>query len=383
MDQSKYTLTEHLTELRARMIKGALGVLLTTGVALFFASDLLTAAVAPLQDILRQKNRVETVLVQPDAAKRSQLKSQLEDDPRVALRGDVATLAEAVAIGRRLAGEKKPLDLLLIAQAAIDGEAADALEGLEPAPSVAYLVPDARDPRIAELSLEGASVLLDPPKKAMLSRALRRAAATSGKVSSSDKLVVLSPLEPFFAYLKIALVVGLFLACPIWLFQAWRFIEPGLYAKERAFVLPVVLSGSALFIGGGAFAYFLMFPLMFDVLINQMMPAELTGSFTVDNYLSLLLTMTVVFGIVFELPLIIALLAGLGFITPQALIKFRKYWLILAFVIGAILTPADPLSQSMMAVPLVIFYEVGIIAAKILTRRREQRLTEIDRAPSS
>ena len=100
---------------------------------------------------------------------------------------------------------------------------------------------------------------------------------------------MLSPLEPFFAYLKIALVVGLFLACPFWLYQAWRFVAPGLYTQEKKVVIPCITAASVLFCAGGLFAYYAMFPMMFDVLVNQMMPASLTGSFTVDNYLGLLL----------------------------------------------------------------------------------------------
>jgi sec-independent protein translocase protein TatC len=164
------------------------------------------------------------------------------------------------------------------------------------------------------------------------------------------------------------------LACPIWLFQAWRFIEPGLYPTERGFVLPVVVSGSTLFVAGGLFAYFLIFPAMFDVLINQMMPGSLSGAFTVENYLSLLMQVTLAFGVVFELPLAIALLAALGVVTPAKLRKLRKYWIVMAFVIGGVLTPTpDPFNQSLMAAPLILFYEIGILLAGIMARRREAR----------
>ena len=111
---------------------------------------------------------------------------------------------------------------------------------------------------------------------------------------------------------------------------------------------------------------------MFDVLVNQMMPASLSASFTVDKYLSLLLRLTVAFGAVFELPLVITALAAVGIVSSEMLVTYRKYAIVLAFVIGAFLTPADPLSQIMMALPLVLFYEVGILSAKTLERRRAQ-----------
>ena len=214
-------------------------------------------------------------------------------------------------------------------------------------------------------------MILAPPRTAVVNRMIRRAAATAGKAAAVDRLVVLSPLEPFFAYLKIALVIGLFLACPIWLHQAWLFISPGLYANERKFALPVIISGSFLFIGGGAFAYFAMFPVMFDFLVNEMMPDSLVSSFTVSNYLGLLLRITVAFGVVFELPLALAMLAKVGLVNAERLASFRKYWLVISFILGAILTPADPISQLMMAVPLIAFYEVGIIAAKIVGKKPE------------
>ena len=120
-----------------------------------------------------------------------------------------------------------------------------------------------------------------------------------------------------------------------------------------------------------------MFPLMFDVLVNQMMPASLTASFTVDKYLGLLMEMTVAFGLVFELPLVMWILAAAGIVSPQAFGKMRKYWIVAAFVIGGILTPPDPLSQIMMAVPLLFFFEIGIIGAKILHRRRAEAIAPV------
>jgi sec-independent protein translocase protein TatC len=384
MDETKYTLTEHLTELRGRLIKSFLGIVVTTMASLAFAPDLLERAVAPLQVVLHDRNRVDTVLVHPDETRRRELAEWLGNDWNVRLRASLPSLETLRATASRAAAEKRPLDLVLVAAGAIGsdgGHAGDELEGVEPAPYVAYLVTDPKDPIVGELSLEGATVILDPPKKAALARTIRRAGSAAGKAARQEMLVVLSPMDPFFAYIKIALVCGLFLACPIWLFQGWRFVEPGLYPKEKSVVLPAALGGSVLFAAGGSFAYFLVFPVMFDVLINQMMPASVASSFTVDNYLNLLLMLTLAFGLIFELPLVLAIASGVGIVSPETLARYRKYAIIGAFVAGGVLTPtADPLSQLMMAVPLVVFYEVGIIAGRIIARKRQQRIAEAERA---
>lgn len=373
MDESKYTLTEHLSELRGRLAKSLLAVIITSSVALFFADDLLTLSIEPLQKALRSKSRLETVVIDDDQARREALVARLEGDERIRLVGNAGDIEELGAMATEAAKVKKPLDLVVVAASATDNlgtRAHDVLEGLEPQPHVVYLITQKYSATLQELTLDGISVMPAAPSPARLGREIRKAAAAAGKIARDDKLVVLSPLDPFFAYLKIGLVCGLFMACPVWLYQAWRFVAPGLYDKEKSVVGPAVTSASLLFIAGGAFAYFLMFPMMFDVMVNQMMPSALAASFTVDNYLSLLFTMTVAFGVVFELPLIIALLARVGLVTPEFLVKWRRYAIVLAFVIGAVLTPADPVSQIFMSIPLVVFYEVGIVLARIMAKKR-------------
>ncbi len=376
LDDTKLSLTEHLGELRMRLVKSALAIVVTTGGSLVFAPEILDYSITPLTDVLKARARVETVLVHDLKSDRGkELAERLGEHARIRFHGTFSALEpvkEAVDAG---ISKKEPIELVLVDAKAIGDDGAlvsDILEDAEPTPYVVYLVDDPKSDIVVELQLEGALVVLDPPRNAALNRIIRRAAAAAGKATSGDKLVVLSPLEPFFAYLKIALVCGLFLACPIWLYQAWKFVAPGLYTKEKKAVLPVISSASLLFIGGGLFAYYAMFPVMFDVLVNQMMPASLTGSFTVDNYLGLLLRVTVAFGVVFELPLALAMLASVGIVSAAGLKKYRKYAIVLAFVAGAFLTPADPLSQLMMALPLVVFYEIGIIFAVITERKRSR-----------
>ncbi|MBX2810819.1 MAG: twin-arginine translocase subunit TatC [Myxococcales bacterium] len=369
LDTTQYTLTEHLTELRSRLLKSLVAILLTTIGCAAFAPTILEYAVKPLQQVLADRNRVETLLVHGAGAEKIEL--ALSQISRVRYRGRVADIESAVSRIRQAASTRYPIDLVLISSQGV-GESTSLLEQQLASvnlPEVAYLVSDSQAPEVRDLQLEGAMVLVAPPRAAVLHRLVRRAAATGGKMQTGDKLVVLSPLEPFFAYLKIALVCGLFLACPLWIYQGWAFIAPGLYSHERNFALPVVLSGSALFVAGGSFAYYVMFPMMFDVLINQMMPASLVGSFTVDNYLALLIRVTIAFGVVFELPLALALLAAVGLVNAKSLRAMRKYAIVGAFVLGALLTPADPLSQGMMALPLIVFYEIGIFLAGVFGKR--------------
>lgn len=373
IDETPFTLTEHLTELRVRLLKALLAIVATSVACLAVAPQILDYATEPLRAVLRDGSRIQTLVVhhQPDAGK--DLESRLLAEERAEFRGRYDNLAAAVDVVRANTTARQPIDLILVSSPSIGADGAyvsDLLEGVEPAPFIAYLVDDPDSPAVRQLQLDGATVILEPVRTPVLMRILRRAAGAAGKANNPDKLVVLSPLEVFFAYLKIALVAGLFLACPIWLYQAWAFIAPGLYAKEKRVVLPVVLSASGLFLSGGLFAYYVMFPVMFDFLVNQMLPQTLAASFTVDNYIGLLLRLTVAFGVVFELPLVIAMLAAIGLVTPQMLVRLRKYAIIVAFVAGALLTPADPISQVLMAGPLIIFYEIGIILARIVGRPR-------------
>lgn len=369
MEDNKQSLTDHLTELRTGLIKSFLAIILTTGVALIFSPQLLDISIEPLQKVLEGRNRIHAVVIHPNKDHAKNIADKLAKSERVLFLGSVDTLKDLRPLAEKAQKESTSIDLAIVSAQSLGDDglmASDILDGLKPAPFITYTVKNAKDPLVAELMLEGANVILDPPRVAVVNRTIRRAAAAAGKSAAVDRLVVLSPLEPFFAYLKIAFVIGLFLACPIWLYQAWLFVSPGLYRHERKFALPMIVSGSILFVAGGAFAYFAMFPVMFDFLVNEMMPASLVSSFTVSNYLGLLLRITVAFGLVFELPLAIAMLAMAGLVTADRLAKFRKYWLVISFVLGAILTPADPVSQMMMAVPLVAFYEVGIIAARLV-----------------
>ena len=182
--------------------------------------------------------------------------------------------------------------------------------------------------------------------------------------------VFLSPTEAFWTYMKVAMITGIFIAMPVILWNVWAFVAPGLHKHERKYAAPFVLVGSLLFLGGGAFALFVIIPFAIQFLVNFGQEQGLKPMITISSYIDFIIKFTLAFGIVFELPVVITLLSMLGIVTPQFLSKNRKYAILINFVIAAILTPTpDIINQSLMAGPLCILYEIGIIAARIFGRR--------------
>ena len=184
------------------------------------------------------------------------------------------------------------------------------------------------------------------------------------------KMVFLTLTEPFITYLKVAFVTGLFLASPVIFWEIWKFIAPGLYPHERKYVIPFVISASISFIGGAFFGYFIVFPFAFKFLIsfaNQ----DITASLSMAKYFSFTTKMLIAFGLIFELPLITLFLSRLGIVTADMLKQWRKYAIVIIFIVSAILTPPDVMSQLLMAVPLIILYEISVIIARIFGRKKK------------
>lgn len=187
--------------------------------------------------------------------------------------------------------------------------------------------------------------------------------------STGNQLVFLSLTEAFWVQMKVAVIVGLFIAAPAIFWQVWAFVAPGLHTHEKKYAGPFVLIGSVLFIGGGAFALKVVTPFAIQFLLSYSRPG-LQPMISIGSYVDFLLKFTVAFGLVFELPLAITLLARMGVVTPAMLAKNRKYAILGAFVAAAILTPTpDAFNQALMAGPLIILYEVGIVSARIFGRR--------------
>jgi sec-independent protein translocase protein TatC len=187
----------------------------------------------------------------------------------------------------------------------------------------------------------------------------------------NTELVFTSPTEAFWTYMKVAMIMGLFIAMPIILWNVWAFVAPGLHKHERKYAAPFVIIGSLLFIGGGAFAMLVVVPFAITFLVNFGQEQGLRPMITISSYIDFILKFTLAFGLVFEMPVVITLLSMLGVVTPQFLSKNRKYAILINFVIAAILTPTpDIVNQSLMAGPLIILYEVGIICARVFARRK-------------
>jgi sec-independent protein translocase protein TatC len=186
---------------------------------------------------------------------------------------------------------------------------------------------------------------------------------------SGNTLVFLAVTEAFWVQMKVALFLGLFIAAPGILWQVWRFVEPGLHRHEKKYAVPFVTIGSLLFILGGAFSLLIVTPNAVAFLLSYARPG-LQPMISIGNYIDFLLKFTLAFGLVFELPLALTLLARMGVVSARTLARHRKYAVLGAFVVAAILTPTpDAFNQALMAGPLIVLYEVGIVSARIFGRR--------------
>lgn len=185
-----------------------------------------------------------------------------------------------------------------------------------------------------------------------------------------DRLIFTNLPEMFLTYLKTAFICGILLAAPVIFHQLWLFIAPGLYQHEKKYAIPFVLFSTILFVGGALFGYFVVFPFGFKFFLGfaneyiQALPS-------VKQYFSFSIKLLFAFGVVFELPVVSYFLSKMGIVTPEFLKKKRKYALLLTFVLAAILTPPDVLTQLMMAGPLILLYEIGILVAKMARRKKE------------
>ena len=190
-----------------------------------------------------------------------------------------------------------------------------------------------------------------------------------------EKLIFTNLPEMFFVYLKVAFLSGVLVVSPFVFYQLWLFIAPGLYQREKRYVIPFVVASTILFVGGALFGYFVVFPFGFKFFIgftNEYVKALPS----VKEYFSLSVKLLFAFGIVFELPVVLFFLTKMGIVTPEYLRRQRKYAILLAFIIGAILTPPDVITQCMMAVPLMVLYEIGILVSVMARKKTEQKAAQ-------
>jgi len=177
--------------------------------------------------------------------------------------------------------------------------------------------------------------------------------------------------EMFITYIKVALVAGVLIASPLIFYELWMFVAPGLYQKEKKLVIPFVVSSTILFVGGALFGYLVVFPFGFKFFMG--FSSEYVKALpSVKQYFSFSLKLLFAFGVVFELPVVMFFLAKIGLVTPKLLKQKRKYAILLTFVMAALLTPPDVITQCMMAGPLIILYEIGILVATFARRKKEE-----------
>ncbi len=193
-------------------------------------------------------------------------------------------------------------------------------------------------------------------------------------------LIATSVISPFLVPLKITLMAAFLLALPVVLYQVWAFVAPGLYTHEKKLVLPLVVSSTVLFFLGIAFCYFFVFGRVFTF-IQSFAPKSVAAMPDIEAYLSFVLTMFIAFGSAFEVPVVVVVLARMGLVSIEKLKSFRSYFIVLAFIIAAILTPPDVVSQLALAIPMVLLYEVGIWAAQLFIKSTPAPVE--DSSPSS
>ena len=181
---------------------------------------------------------------------------------------------------------------------------------------------------------------------------------------AGGKMIVTDVTGSFFVPMKVTMLVAFLIALPVVMYQLWAFIAPGLYLHERKLILPLVVSSYTLFIIGMAFAYFLVFPTVFKFMASYNAPLGAEMSTDIDNYLSFAMTTFLAFGITFEVPVVVVVLVRMGMVSLAKLKEVRPYVIVGAFVISAIVTPPDVLSQLLLAVPMTLLYELGLLIAR-------------------
>ncbi|MGB5062871.1 MAG: twin-arginine translocase subunit TatC [Candidatus Competibacter sp.] len=188
---------------------------------------------------------------------------------------------------------------------------------------------------------------------------------------AQSSMIAIDVLSPFLTPLKFTLVLAVFITIPWILYQVWAFVAPGLYQKEKRLALPVLVSSTLLFYCGMAFAYFVIMPIFF-AFITSTAPEGVAVMTDINRYLDFVMTIFFAFGVAFEVPVATVILVLTGIITPEAMAAKRPYIIVGAFVVGMLLTPPDVISQTLLALPMWLLFEVGIFVSRLLLRRRSE-----------
>ncbi|AMS33350.1 twin-arginine protein translocation system subunit TatC [Betaproteobacteria bacterium UKL13-2] len=191
------------------------------------------------------------------------------------------------------------------------------------------------------------------------------AAPMMAALPQDSKMIATGVIAPFFIPLKIAMMTAFLIALPVILYQLWAFVAPGLYKHEKRFVLPLIISSTLLFFVGMAFCYFFVFKMVFTF-IAQLAPASINVAPDIENYFGFVLGMFMAFGLAFETPIVVVVLVATGLVSLEVLREVRRYVIVGAFVVAAVVTPPDVASQLALAIPLCILYEIGLFAARFV-----------------
>lgn len=188
----------------------------------------------------------------------------------------------------------------------------------------------------------------------------------------NTSMVAIDVVSPFLTPFKLVLVAAIFIAIPVILYQFWAFVAPGLYAHERRMIAPLLIASTLLFVLGMVFAYFVVFPLVFGFLTSAA-PEGVSVMTDIAKYLDFVLTMFFAFGMAFEVPIVTIVLVWIGVFTPQQLAEKRPYIIVSAFIIGMFLTPPDAISQTLLAVPIWLLFETGLLFSRLFVGKSGQR----------
>lgn len=187
------------------------------------------------------------------------------------------------------------------------------------------------------------------------------------QLPQGNTMIATEVASPFLAPFKLAFLVAVAISFPFLLYQAWAFVAPGLYRHERRIALPLMTAGTALFFGGMAFAYYLVFPTVFSFMVKTA-PAGVAVMTDIGKYLDFVIGMFLAFGFAFQIPVVTVALAYMGAVTPEQLVAARRYVIVGCFIVGAIFTPPDVLSQFMLAVPMWMLFEMGVLVSRSLAK---------------
>jgi len=196
------------------------------------------------------------------------------------------------------------------------------------------------------------------------------AAPLLNKLPLGGQMIATGVTTPFFVPIKVAMMTAFLVSLPHTLYQVWAFVAPGLYAHEKKFMIPMIVASSLLFLSGMAFAYFLVFPVVFGFIVGTA-PEGVAVMTDIGNYLDFVMTLFFAFGLAFEVPIAVVMAVRFGWVSIAALKDARGYVVVGAFVVGAIFTPPDIISQFMLAVPMWLLYELGIVVAALTGKKTE------------